>query len=121
VPDDEQAVGQVLVDLDERAERARQKQYWIAFIAGVVFSALLLGWFLWFVTYVVTKDRMDWHALLPGSAMILPATFILYLLVSRSSTGKKDEQQETPAQFPAERLAEGCAQLLEAIAQRIKT
>jgi hypothetical protein len=63
---------------------------------------------------------MDWHWMLMGGSMILPATFVLYLLVSRSSTPRKGEKQAPPAQFPAERLADGAAQLLEAIAERLK-
>jgi hypothetical protein len=109
-----------LGEMKERAERDRQKQHWIAFVYGIVFSSVLTVWFLWFVSFVATKRSMDWNLMLMGGTMILPATFVLYLLVSRSGVPRKDDKKDVAAQFPIERLAESIAQLLEAIAGLLK-
>lgn len=121
MPEEENAEGSVaFAALKEQAERHRQWQYWVAFVSGVSFSVLLTIEFMYFVWHVVEKGVMDWHIMFLGSALILPATFILYLLVSRSSPSRKGEKQEPEMPFPAERLAEGVAQLLESIAGMIK-
>jgi hypothetical protein len=121
LPDEGNAeTGKSLGEMKERAERDRQKQYWIAFGCGIIFSSVLTFLFLWFVFFVVTEKNMDWHLMLMGGSMILPATFVLYLLVSRSGASRKDDKKDAVAQFPIERLAESIAQLLEAVAGLLK-
>ncbi len=91
---------QKLLELNLREVRQRQSRQQIIFLIGIIFVLVFSYGFLCFSNRVLAAiedgNHFDWHVLLIGSGLILPATLVLFALIRYSFIQTNDAPKADP-------------------------
>lgn len=108
------------VERDEARQRIRHQNS--AFWVGVIFIAVMTGFFLWFAKRIVcifeqNSGSIDWHVLMLGSGLIVPPTVIIFALIHRaySTNGNKKEDDELPCIGPLKEIVSMAKEVTEMV------
>ena len=113
------------LERDEAKQRIFHQH--LAFGSAVLFVAALTGVFIYFILKMLclletTSGLMDWHILLLGSGLIVPATLIMYALIKRNNAGKpcKKDDEELPSTGLLKEVAEMLKEILGLVSSSSK-
>lgn len=109
----------------ERGERQQQLCFQkFSFFIAIAFVSILTGGFLYFcyrAFCLIERNNgfVDWHILLIGSGLIVPATFIAYSIVNRFSNSGVKRINEDNFELPSSKLVDALGDLISSVAKKI--
>lgn len=107
------------LERDEAKQRLTHQT--LAFWSAIGFVAVLTAVFIFFILKMLclielTSGLMDWHVLLLGSGLIVPATLIMYALVKRNhSSNTKRDDDDLPSTGLLKEVAEMVKEVTELV------
>lgn len=113
-----------MLDLEHSELKQRLCFQRLSFLLSFLFVVLLTGGFLYFcfkVFCLIEKNSglIDWHILLIGSGLVLPATFIMYALVRRSIKSDSKLKNDDDPSPPSSKLIDALGDLIGVVAKKI--